>query len=474
MYIQPNRKFTGLHVHCRECGTLIDTGICKQTGRPIQKGGCPHPDKHVFKAIVHIAKSKNGRKAKILKSTTYEGAIKELLAFKESLKEKELAENIAAIETIGITPDIKERGRTNRDRPTTLHHCMARYVGYLHGDPEIVPVFKRKKRSKGHLEDVERTFLRLMTALKRTGRKVSELHIDDINDELIGEFYEYLTETLKLGNAGYNRALTNLTTFYNYLISEGYTRINPFESIVRKPLRANVDTITKEQFDALCAIIQKPELGMREHARGIRKNLYKPWLKDAIELGLYTGRRREEIVRMQWKDIIYEDHKAQAIVIPDYKVNRQKGLAIEDWIYHYVPVTGELSALLERLGEKKHHGTDAYILAPDETMSRDSMRSLLSKSFSHYYAQLGYDKQLRFGCLRKTNFSSLSAQFGMENAQAVSGHSGTAVMKKHYISKKVLAKAAQEFTVFEKEKERTRQEALGAARGEKDGISIER
>ncbi|HEU4718200.1 MAG TPA: tyrosine-type recombinase/integrase [Bacteroidia bacterium] len=468
LYLKQSQKFKNLHVQCRACNALIDTGICKKTGRSVlAKDGCPSPEKHVFKAVLHVAKTKNGRKTKILQSRDYDEAIKELLAFKASLKEAEAVETTAAIAALNEAhaPPKSEA----KQQPMKLFSAMSRYVGYLSGD-STTPAFKRKQRSPSHIADVERSFLRLVTAAKENGREVEALTVEDMNDdELLGEVYEYLVDELELGNSAYNRAITNFVSFYNWLKAEGHTTRNPWEGIVRRQTRKNVETIEPEQFDALCEIMQKPELGVRTLANGVRKNYWRSFLPDAMRLLLFTGKRRTECVLMKWSDAVYKNDILQYIQVPDYKVNRQKNLKEEDWIYHYAPGTEELRDLLKALGEEKYRDSDHYILAPEERMSRTTMASLLSKAFDHYAEQLGLD--LTLGSLRRTNFSSLAAAIGLENAQTVSGHAGMEVMKRHYISKKVLIQAATH-NVFDRTKARTSE--LNAHRGEKGEQSIER
>lgn len=437
LYIPKSKRFTGLHIECRRCNTLIDTGICKHTGKSIPNGGCPTPEKHVFKAIINISGQKNRRKTKILQSRSYDEAIKELLAFKESLQKAEQEYAAPASSVMSMTPK-HERAQAP---PMRLLPAMAAYVGAMCGD-EHIPAFKRKTRSKGHTTDVERTFLRTASALKENGRDVNTLSIEDLADDtLVGEVFEYFTDELELGDSAFNRAITNLVSFYNWLVAERHTQHNPFAAIIRRPTRKNIETIEQEQFDTLIAIMQKPELGIRTLRNKVKKNYWKPFLPDAMKLLLYTGRRRTEAVNMKWSDAIYKDGTLQYIQVADRKVNAQKCLEEKDWIFHYVPGTEELRDLLKQLGEEKYRDTDNYIIAPEERMSRETMARLLSKSFSHYAKQLNLN--LSLGCLRRTNFSSLAAAIGLENAQTVSGHSGLQVMRRHYISKKVLAQAAK-------------------------------
>ncbi len=439
LYIPATKKVKGLKVHCYACGTTVD-GVCKGSGKDIQF--CKSGSDHVFKIFAHVPGTSNERRTKTLTGVRDLNEARRLaLEFQREIKDE--------ANSVPVVP--RSTATKEKQQPTVasdnLAELMARYIGYLHGDPEIAPAFKRKKRSPETLKEMERTFLRLATAAKENDRDVSTMSINDIDDALIGSFYEYLTEELELGNAGYNRAITNMTSFYNYLVNEGFTSRNPFTSLIRKPTKENVMTMEEHQFKALTEILQDQERGIHTLSNGVKKNYYKPWMKDAVELALYTGRRREEILRMKWKDIT-ED----GIMVPDYKVIRQKGLLSkeDDWIYRIVPLTSELRGLLDRLRSNDMQ-LDQFILAPGETMDRDSMRNLMSKSFAHYYAQLGYSKRLKFGCLRKTYISGLAAAVGLSNARAISGHSGTEVMQRHYTSKKILAAAAKDFSVYQSE-----------------------
>ena len=77
------------------------------------------------------------------------------------------------------------------------------------------------------------------------------------------------------------------------------------------------------------------------------------------------------------------------------------------------------------------------ILAPDETMKRETMKDFISKSFTHYYSQLNTGKKIEFSDLRKTYISYLYAEFG-DKARLITKHSGIEVMLKHYIDEKAV------------------------------------
>lgn len=235
----------------------------------------------------------------------------------------------------------------------------------------------------------------------------------------------------------------------------------------------NIETITEEEYKRLLEIIQKPELGKSELQTGEVKNLLKPWMSDAVELGLDTGRRLGEVVQMKFNGIAVDDNgKPMYIKVEDFKVNRQKGNARENTKYIYVPITKSLQELLLRIGYEKYKGSDKYILAPEEKMERETISSFVSHSFTHYYKQLETGRDLSYKCLRKTYISSLSASLGIDNARLITKHSGTQVMEEHYVDKKVIALTAKNFEVFNQDEKRKLE--LDKVRNSNHEITLER
>ncbi|TND10137.1 MAG: Uncharacterized protein FD123_385 [Bacteroidetes bacterium] len=456
LHIPPKKKIPGLKIYCYGCGTLVE-GKCKQSGKSLST--CAYGDKQRYKVIVHVPGTKNERKTKILETREYDEAVKQALDFQKEIKEagKPEIEKTAPVPLVSVAPieplvrPVFPNTEQTPEKTYNLLELMSEYIGFLNN--ENVPEHRQKERTKEHIEQVERMFRYFAASLKKSGYDIESLRVDQINDTMIGKFHKYLQEDLKQGPRSYNRAMSILTSFYKHLARQGYLIGNPFETVTRQAVNENIETIDEDEFMRLLEIVQKPELGWRTLLNGKRKNLYKPWFKDALELGVYSGRRREEVARMKWSDVVYDKNGVPLhLQVPDYKVNRQKGLSEENWKYNYAPMTSELRDLLTRLGEEEHKGKDAYLIAPDETMQRDTITSFLSRSFSHYYEQLQTGKELTFGCLRRTNISHLSGELGMENAQAITGHANTKIMKKHYADKRILAHAAQNFTVFNKEK----------------------
>lgn len=465
LYIPPNKRVKGLVVYCYLCKTNITSGICKTTGKSIKQ--CSNGDKHVFKVYVSVPGTKNERRTKKLETRDINEAMKQAIDF-----EKEVKENIYQRgASIGINERKIEKS-VKQKIPDNILNAMARYIGFLYNDSEIVPAFKKEIRSKKHVEDVERNFKYFVVSLRENGYDLNKLSLDEVNDQVIGKFDNYILNELMLSNSSYNRAMTELASLYNYYINEGLITKNPFKSIPRKHVNPNIETITEDEYMSLLEIIQKPELGKSKLSNGVIKNMYKPWMKDAVEFGLLTGRRNEEIVQMKWNNI--EDEKGDMLDIRaiDFKVSRQKGLEGNNLKPIYVPITDELKDLLFRMGYEKYKGSDKYILAPEETMKRETVNKFMSHAFPHYYKQLLTGRDLSFKCLRKTYISNLSGFLGIDNARLITKHSGTQVMEEHYVDKKVIVHTARNFKMFGKSTDR--QNEIENLRSTNKDLTIER
>ena len=233
---------------------------------------------------------------------------------------------------------------------------------------------------------------------------------------------------------------------------EEYELNNCFKIVKNRRVDPDIKTITLAEYSALLEISQKPELGKQLLSTGEVKNHYKPWLRDGFELGLETGRRREEIVKLKFCDIKKNEEGMEYIKVEDYKVNRQKNQEGDEKKYNPIPMTKSLHSLLLSMNYDRFKHTDKYILAPNEKMKRETMLQVLTKGFSHYYRQLKTGRELSFKSLRKTYISNLCAFMGVDNARLVTGHSTTQVMGDHYINKTIIGHTVRNFENFADEK----------------------
>jgi len=462
LYIPPTKRLKGLVVYCNKCNTNM-TDICKASGRSLKF--CPNGDMHVFKVYVHVPGTKNERRTKSLETRNLDEAISQAIEFK-----REVQNNIHQ-KYYNNDDKIKEESKVEKNnKPIMLMHAMARYIGWLHN--EGVPAHMIKQRSDDHIKDVERAFRVLAESLKNSEHKISELTINDINNNVVGQTYSYL-ENKKFANRTFNKYFSYYTSFMKWYAEEyNYPIKNCFEKVQRKKLNTNPEAITKSEYKALLKQIT-PENGIKEY-NGVKpiRSVYRPWLADGIRLGLETGRRREEIINMKWNNIL-ESEGVQFIKVQDYKVNRiQNRITEEEKKYIYVPVTDSLRELLNELEYEKYRDTDNFILAPDIDICRNRIMSdVLRRGFSHYYDQLNTGRKLTFKSLRKTYITHLEIFMGSGNTKAITGHSDDQVIERNYIDKREIAKASQGFNVFSRETERA--EELKEIRTETKSISEE-
>ena len=319
LYIPKSKKWKGLTIYCYRCKTNV-YDICKKSGKPLSQ--CKHGENHVFKVYVHVSGTTNQRRTKKLETRDINEAIIQAAAFENEIKNNILMEKKNKEEKVVVT-EIKNTEKTNdknviednnvidtvesnkpiqnlnhNNQPYLLVNALARYIGWLHN--EGVPAHRVKERSEEHIKDVERSFKLFVECLKENGYRLSSLHINDVNDEMVGHIYEHL-EKLNLANRTFNKHLGYYTSFLKWYTGQYNIPINNyFESVKRKIVNYNPEAITQKEYLTLLKVIT-PENGIKEYD-SIEKpfrNLYRPWLKDGIRLALETGRRREEIINLK-------------------------------------------------------------------------------------------------------------------------------------------------------------------------------
>jgi integrase len=449
LFIPASKKWKGLTVYCYKCKTNV-SDICKTSGKPLSQ--CKNGNRHTFKVYVHVPGTDNQRKTKKLETRDLYQAIKEAIEF-----EKEVKSGLLPSTKIDFNENEQRQENPHQMRPILLVHALARYVGWIHN--EGVPAHQIRERSNDHIKDVERALKFFATCLKENGYNLANLRIEDIDNDMVGKVFSYL-ENRKVANRTFNKHFGFYTSFLKWYTEEyDFPMRNYFEKVKRKNLNPKPEAITQKEYEALLGRIT-PENGIKEYNNGIKptRNLFRPWLADGIRLGLETGRRREEIINLKWKDI-EENDGHQYIKVEDFKVNRiQNRKSEEEKKFIYIPVTDSLKKLLDELGYTIYIGMDNFILAPDIKISRGRVMSdVLSRGFTHYYDQLKTGRKLTFKCLRKTYITNLEIFMNGGNTKAITGHSDDQVIERSYLDKKEMAKAAQGFTVFSKEGERDHQ-----------------
>lgn len=464
----PAKQNLGLQIDCNgECHTLVHSdSICPKTGKPYTE--CD-PTKQNYKVIgyeknsaTRRAKNLKTRRTKNLMTRDLKTALIEAAIFQKQVKEGAYNKEEKVEEQ--HVPIIEKQ----EDSPLLLD-AMAKHVAFLKG--KGVPEHQRRVRGKLYCKEVHKVYLDFIKSIKDFCN-VKELTINQLDPNMVGKFHAWI-ESKNLGPRSYNLMMTRMNSLYKYLTREGLATANPFSGVVHKIETHDIAVLTKEEYEALLDIVQIPELGICKVGKE-NKDFFRPWIKLGIQIGIMTGRRGEEIVRMRWKDIVLDKQgEMLAVNVTDYKVSRQQGRLESNPKKISVPITEELKQLLREFGYEKFKDSNKYILADEEEMSRDTMRKFMSRSFSHYWKHLNFPKEASYKTLRKTYLSSLAAEIGISNARIISQHSDTKVLETHYVNDRVIGQTAKNFSVFPSQSEE-RQKELHKLRKSTNEISLEK
>ena len=262
-----------------------------------------------------------------------------------------------------------------------------------------------------------------------------------------------------------------MKTFFNYLIREKYTSDNPFIGITKQEENAKrEDTVSKENFQKLLQAFKNPHLGRQTLSTGEVKSLHKDWLPDIAEYGLYTGRRLTELCMSREGDIKFIDGRPAYIEFVDLKATHRKSPKAKPEMV-YMPVIPQLYDFLHRKGLDREKDTNEFIIAPNEKMTREIISHHTSRAVSHYFKQIGCNHT--FHSLRRTYFTELAKDVGLEVASFLGGHSTPEVTKKNYLNPKELLKVAKDFRMFAENKN-GRQKELNRTKKSQQKISISR
>lgn len=385
----------------------------------------------VYKYKIHIPNKEGKCKTRNLDAKTLEEALIECRAYKRELLNNSFQD--VAIKKVNPTP-------------IYLLECIAAYVDYLNNID--VPFHNRKEREPRTIRDYERALEYFTYALKENNINAATLKFTDINEDMVGYACQYGLETRKMRHKTYNSYTSYLKSFATYIIKKYNINIrNPFDGVQKKLVIPIVKSISLKEFNELLKIVGY-ENGWVIEKDGKRKNQYRPWLKDAYRLGLFTGGRREEVVKLQWNGIkLKENGEIAYIQVNHFKINRANSSAVSDseFATKKFTVNKDFFNLLVKLGYEKYKHTDRFILAPDETATRKTMMALITSSFSHYFKQLKTGEAKNFKHLRKTYITAQYLKYG-ENTHKETFHEDMAVLHKHYIDDNVVMEAKQEET----------------------------
>lgn len=445
----PNTKHKGLYIYCNKCSKYFSytnaTVKDEKTGKIVKKepscgeskkrlSTCKFPDKHRYKSMLHYPGQNTSIKSKTLDAQTYPEAVIKAIEFEAEFEAEIMAMDI---------PKVSDR--------IYLRNTQIQYIEYINDID--VPAHKVKNLSDDHKKDIFKCLQYFNEALKRNKVNPRTILLTQINDYHIGYFHTYLlnhVEAIK-SNSTYNNKMERVKAFFKWAIEEYKIESkNPFKGLKKRTTALKKDSITQDEYKKLLEIISPDKGKVIIGNSKTRKNWYKPYLKDGIELVLHTGGRREEVVNMKWNMIKEINNKPTYIEVSNLKVERLKGEGYNDNVApKIIPITKSLYKLLLRLGYNENKGSHEYILVPDrKKTSTNAIKDNLSKGFSHFYKLLDTGHELQMKCLRKTYLTYLKIALG-DDAKKLSSHTNDEILHKHYIDDKVVSKAIQDFEIFE-------------------------
>lgn len=381
------KKFTGLHVVCKKCNKLIE--VSQDTYK-----GCKHPfDRQKYKAIL---RQDGSRKTRDLKALEYDEAIKELLDFKHELSNP--------IRFIVEVPKVEVKIELLKD-------CIMMFADWLENID--VPRHQQRPRTSGYITTTVQYIVRFSKFLEDNKFDLNKFKIYDLNDAIVGKYYDYLDETCNMAST-HNHNTKALKNFNNFLINhKGFNLPNYFGKIKLKYENMNPTSIKDDDFKKILGVISG-ENSIEIHPNGRRKNMYRPYTKDAIELVAYTGMRIEETMVLKFSDIVLDnDGNIQHLVGTDLKFERAHNWNnTKEPKKVLIPCTKELESLLIRLNYKENLGADKYLIAGDEKILRKTIAVQLSDSFTFYRNKAQISNKFTLKHLRKTFLTKLHIKTG--------------------------------------------------------------
>jgi integrase len=420
------KTFKGLHVVCKKCNRNIEVS-------QDQYKGCNHPiERQRYKAMVKI----NGRRpSKDLKSLDYDGAIKEFLYWKEDLNKPY---------------KLKLPNSSSESKPELFEECIWMFSDWL--ENVGLPVQEQKQRSLRYVIESVGIVTRFKDFLVKNGYNLKKLTVYQVDKFVISDYYEYLEKKYE-NPSTFNHQLRPLKSFFNCLINvKGYDMPNPTKGIRLKYENPDPKSVNDTDFLKLLSVVTKKD-SIHTYENGVRKNMYRPYIKTSFELAAFTGMRLKEVAMLKFSDIVLDsDEGLSHIKGTDLKFELTHNWAKnkESKIVN-IPRSPELEDLLNRLDYKNNIGSDKYLIDGDSKISRESLAKQMSHSFTFFRRKAGLGDIFSIKHLRKTFLTRLQSQTGL--AQSAGYQKTAKVILNNYIVKDEIVEAIAKkgFSYFNKQ-----------------------
>ncbi len=420
----------GLYIYCYKCNGYSN----KKNGCLKKISDCNHPpERQVYKLKVHLPGTRNASRTKVLDTRDIKEVDKFRLEFLEELKNNNY--NTTQVHT----PEVSDEDRY------LLTYQMDRYLKFITNggfyDFEAPRIL-----SKGMIKDYERYFRYFIDSIA-SSIEIKTFRIDEIQKEHIELFHKYIKKKTSSSKT-YNNIMSTLKTFNNHLIKyEAFNIENLFNKVPVLSVEYDPQTFSKEEFYNVL-VVTNSENGYDAKSK---RNRFKDWLPTAFKLGLFTGLRLDELVHIKYTDFVDEDGTPMLKSL-NIKANKLIGNNINKRIKR-IPVIPELRKVLtEECNLELNKDSDEFIIAPE--LSRDTVKGIITKGFTHFKRHAGIDERKCFKELRTTYISRVQDEYGDINLTSlVSDHSNQSVVKKHYLDQKDAVKKSLGLRVFSEAEE---------------------
>ena len=415
----------GLYIYCNGCETYYrdETRVsCLCNGK-------------VYKAKIHIPGQHNRCRTRSFTCTNFDDAMVSYRAFKRELEANSF--HIIATNTV-----------VNESASLMFTDCIEQFMQYLKN--ENVPFHAIIDRTDKGISAYERSLKYLGYSLIENGIDPVQLQFDKITDHMVGYFCEYLFNKID-SNRTFNNHISEVKKFSRFVFKKHNLAFeNPFEKVEYLPTITDKKIVDLNEFESLLELVSPEIECFAIEKSGKRSNCFRPWMRDAFQLGLYTGARREELVQLKWSGIKLNKTGELAYIETEHlKINRAKNKRVIKKVIEIkrIPVNYDLHKMLYELGYEKYKGTEHFILAPHETASRNYMMKMISLSFTEYFKKIKIGKLKQFKHLRKTYITALYLKKG-EKAMYDTAHTTMSVLHKHYINEAAVAERIHEETMI--------------------------
>jgi integrase len=225
--------------------------------------------------------------------------------------------------------------------------------------------------------------------------------------------------------------VSSFRAFFDWCVAEGYADHNPAAAVPLPRIpKKSIKHLEPAEFDHLLKTIRT------EHAvQSAAGTLWAPrlvvWLADVVELAVYTGLRRGELIRLRWRDVALKAEAGPTL----YVRNTARGKT-KSGNERPVPLVPPAVELLRRLeAARTNEDPDApVLLSPDDRRGEKPISGdTLSRTFKSAVRLAGLDEALSPHSLRKTCGTWLLNR-GVEMAvvQRILGHAKLATTEGSY------------------------------------------